>query len=66
MDLGGVAIRVKYDDLEQAPGGVSADHQYAVLAWARETQRNAHRGLDVLARHGVPDELSANVHPDRV
>ena len=66
MDDDGVVIGVEHDDFEQAPSGISADHQHPVDALPHEAERDRDRGEDVLVGDSVPSSTFRNVHLDRV
>ncbi len=66
MDGDGVVIGVEHDDFEQAPGGVSADHQNPVAALAYDAERDRDRCKDLLVGDAVPPSALRNLHHDRL
>ncbi len=66
MDGDGVVIGVEHDDFEQAPGGVSADHQNPVAALPYDAERDRDRCKDLLVGDAVPPSALRNLHHDRL
>jgi len=66
VDGDGVVIGIEHDDFEQAPSGISADHQHPVAALPHEAERDRDRCQDVLVSDSVPPSTLRNLHLDRL
>ncbi len=66
MDGDGVVIGIEHDDFEQAPGGISADHQDPVVALPYDAERDRDRCQDLLVGDSVPPGALRNLHYDRL
>jgi hypothetical protein len=58
----GFLVRVEHNDLDQATGSISADHQHPILALEHEAQRDAQRGTNILVGDSVSSSTVLNLH----